>query len=847
MKHRFLNFWTISLFFIALLPRVFDLRQFLTSDENTNIYLAGSAVLQAFLRGDFRATYWHFYPGVTMSWLDALGIGGLWLLERISGATSLSLSAFADSDILHLLAAARLPYALLTALFVPAVYVVLSFVLRPSSLVARPSSLVARPSSFHLPFTIPFLSALFIAFDPFFLAHSRVVHGDAPVAVFMVLSALSLFVYIKRSFQRSAFSFQRSAVSGQPSTIRHSSFVIRHSPFAWLLFSAVTGALAALTKAPGQLIALFAVLTLFGDWALGSLKARRPDAALLKRRLLDVTVWGLVALATFILLWPSMWVDPLGTLAQMLDETFGKVDAGHLVFFMGQPTLNPGPWFYPYVTAFRLTPVALVGVILSLWRFTIYELRITNYKGQRTNDKEQMTNDKGQMTNDKELTAFLWYFVLFLLAFGLLSPKKQDRYLLPVFPALDILAVIGWYGLWRLFRYLPMKFLYSEQENLPQRRKERKAFYFLSFAFFASLRFKNPFGLRFIRVRHYAPRITHHVFFSLLILAQIAFALPWHPYYLSYFNPLLGGLPRAVETTLVGWGEGMEQAAAYLNQKPNAPNLYVASTPSQTLLPYFKGDGENFYTNDVAARSDYVVIYRAQQQRLAPSPEIVREYLSRQPEHIVKIHGVPYAWIYPNRPLITRDVPPGFTLTNIGFGQVMRLAGFKPVGRWAGEPVGRWAGEPVSGGAGEQESRGAEDRNDVPPSSFIPHPSSFIPHPSAFILVWHALPPIEQDLGPCHEEKVENITAAVCPRVDYTVSLRVIAPDGSLIAQHDSFPAEGLLPTSQWRPGDYVQDKHPLDLPPNLSPGQYRIEVVVYNAATGEVLTGPVEVTRVEF
>ncbi|OQY30571.1 MAG: hypothetical protein B6243_10145 [Anaerolineaceae bacterium 4572_5.2] len=133
MKHRFLNRWTISLFFIALLPRIFGLGQFLISDEHTNIHLAGSAALQAFLRGDFRATYWHFYPGVTMSWLDALGIGGLWLLERFTGATSLSLSAFADSDILHLLVAVRLPYALLTALFVPVVYVLLRELLKDSS------------------------------------------------------------------------------------------------------------------------------------------------------------------------------------------------------------------------------------------------------------------------------------------------------------------------------------------------------------------------------------------------------------------------------------------------------------------------------------------------------------------------------------------------------------------------------------------------------------------------------------------------------------------------------------------------------------------------------------------
>ncbi|RME47245.1 MAG: hypothetical protein D6796_07920, partial [Caldilineae bacterium] len=70
---RFPLYGTIILFLLALLPRLFDLGQFLTSDEKTNIFLAGSAVVQAFLRGDWAGTYWHFYPGVTMSWADALG------------------------------------------------------------------------------------------------------------------------------------------------------------------------------------------------------------------------------------------------------------------------------------------------------------------------------------------------------------------------------------------------------------------------------------------------------------------------------------------------------------------------------------------------------------------------------------------------------------------------------------------------------------------------------------------------------------------------------------------------------------------------------------------------------
>ena len=103
----------------------------------------------------------------------------------------------------------------------------------------------------------------------------------------------------------------------------------------------------------------------------------------------------------------------------------------------------------------------------------------------------------------------------------------------------------------------------------------------------------------------------------------------------------MGGMTHASETTLVGRGEGLEQAAAYLNGKAEATNMYVASNPSQTLLPYFAGTGENFYTNDVAFRADYVVLYISQVQRRSPSPEIIRYFQSREPEKVIFVKGVP--------------------------------------------------------------------------------------------------------------------------------------------------------------------------------------------------------------
>jgi hypothetical protein len=48
-----------------------------------------------------------------------------------------------------------------------------------------------------------------------------------------------------------------------------------------------------------------------------------------------------------------------------------------------------------------------------------------------------------------------------------------------------------------------------------------------------------------------------------------------------------------------------------------------------------------------------------------------------------------------------------------------------------------------------------------------------------------------------------------------------------------------LLPTSQWRPGDYVQDAHTLEIPSGAT--AERVQVVVYDAASGQPLGAPIE------
>ncbi|MCK6628196.1 MAG: DUF2079 domain-containing protein [Anaerolineae bacterium] len=72
---------------------------------------------------------------------------------------------------------------------------------------------------------------------------------------------------------------------------------------------------------------------------------------------------------------------------------------------------------------------------------------------------------------------------------------------------------------------------------------------------------------------------------------------------------------------------------------------------------------------------------------------------------------------------------------------------------------------------------------------------------------------------------------------DYTIFVHLIGPDGQKVAQHDGQPAwEVPLPTSTWQPGEMLQDKHILELPPTLPRGEYRLEAGVYYWQTLERL-----------
>ncbi|HIQ01849.1 MAG TPA: DUF2723 domain-containing protein [Anaerolineales bacterium] len=71
---------------------------------------------------------------------------------------------------------------------------------------------------------------------------------------------------------------------------------------------------------------------------------------------------------------------------------------------------------------------------------------------------------------------------------------------------------------------------------------------------------------------------------------------------------------------------------------------------------------------------------------------------------------------------------------------------------------------------------------------------------------------------------------------DYTVTVQLLGPDGRLHGQVDSWPVQGTLPTSQWKPGQEITDPYQVLLAPEAPPGRYRVIVGVYLLATMERL-----------
>jgi len=345
--------------------------------------------------------------------------------------------------------------------------------------------------------------------------------------------------------------------------------------------------------------------------------------------------WFLLASLVFVALWPAMWVAPLKTLTGIFNiaSEYAAEGHGNALFFNGQliPDGRLGItfyYFYPLTYLWRATPVTLIGLVLVLIAF------FARY-------------DFLAQERPRRVVVALGLFVVLFTLFMSLGAKKFDRYLLPVYPALDLLAGIGWAAV---------------LSGLKSRA--------------LSVRAGGP--VPFVLSRGAA------LLLIVVLGVQTIPVLETYPYYFSYYNPLLGGSRKAPEVMQVGWGEGIDQAARYLNAKPNTEQLTVYSWYETGCFSYLF-EGESHQTSskyewdeaqvDQFFAADYVVIYIHQWQR--KMAEHLLNYLALQtPEHIIRLNGLEYARIY--RLDSARDFyeEPTYQPVDIRLGDAILLEGY---------------------------------------------------------------------------------------------------------------------------------------------------------------------------
>jgi 4-amino-4-deoxy-L-arabinose transferase-like glycosyltransferase len=410
----------------------------------------------------------------------------------------------------------------------------------------------------------PLLGATFIALNPIIIGYSRLVHVDALLMNFMLVASLSLLLYAKNNFT-----------------------------WKWLVVSAVAGGLAFLTKAPAVfLIPYFGLVVIIFC----------PKVFVRKELFIDrsreLLLWLIIVGLLFVILWPAiLWVEnPEGNVLLLKRDIGRAVVTPHHMAESYKVDVS----YYFYTLLSRTSPLVQVATVV----FVVWLVGVTVNKDRKASWE----------VNEKEDLRVVWLlllYVFFFLVMMTLGAKKGDRYILPVFPVLDILAaggvllvadlVGGWLRRW------------------PDRPVSRK--------------------------------LGSLVVVGVVVLGLAYTVNIYHPYAIAYSNPVW---PDNLSQEL-GWGEGLEQVGEWLNK--NAPQAVVASWYPEELAAFTTAQVAHINAHE-QGKVGYIVLYKNMFGRAPdhPANDFIDEYYKkREPVFVAEAVGKEFAWVY-EKPVYERVV-----------------------------------------------------------------------------------------------------------------------------------------------------------------------------------------------
>ena len=416
-----------------------------------------------------------------------------------------------------------------------------------------------------------------------------------PSALWFALTTGAIYLFCRGAWGRRGALFAALAFLTLPRVIGHAHFAALDMPIAAWFF--ITAALTAEAMERDSWVWVWLAGLAFGLALLSKINAFFLLPLLFvwglgwHRASWPRLVFALVMLgpAVFILGWPWLWVDPIAHLREYL--AFHLHHAAYNVWYLGK-LYQYAPWHYPFVMIGITTPIAVLALSLGgLAR----SLPRRSWEARR---------------------ALLLLGLVIAVAPSALphSPKYNGvRLFLPAFPFLAALAGGG-------FAWLQLRVLTLLRATSPGTRR-------LSALICAALG-------------------------ALLLYPGVRGAADSHPYQLTYYNELVGGVAKATEAgcETIYWGQVLQTAPEFLNQVPEArPRVLVIPKGVIYLLTAQQGPGglreEVRFTGDEreAGEVDYVMFQCMQSEFSDLCWSLTRE---AEPTWAVRLEGVPLLVAY---------------------------------------------------------------------------------------------------------------------------------------------------------------------------------------------------------
>ena len=451
------------------------------------------------------------------------------------------------------------------------------------------------------------LGTLFLAVEPFLLSESRRVHTDALMSLFLFLALLLWIYYLESETQH-----RRS-----------------------LILSGIFFALACLTKSLAGAFLLFLPLLLV--WYI------KKRGMYWVKIVWSFILWIMSFQLTVILVWPLFWFVQL---------TLWKLPLFPLLFVGCSAILI---WSYRKLSIdipsmFTRTELLILGYGLFVTMGTLLSSIspvISNLYWALTEANRIPTLFLGEIRYNPGTLYFpvMWFVWSTPLTFPLIGfavyHAWQQRY-----HEKKIYRIVVVLGTFTLFYLIGL--------SLVDKKISRYIVIFLP-----AVSLLTTLGA--VQIAQLLKKKQLQVIFLIaVILLQLVPVLRLHPYYRTYYYPLLSGKWVSENTSSIT-GAGLDLAADYLNALPNVQHLKIrVRSFSEDLEHYLVAETVPAWdpNHDNIGNFDYDVehLYDKQIQGtpVDPSPiEIIRtskkqpsvEY-TRELEHVVRLNGIDYVWIY---------------------------------------------------------------------------------------------------------------------------------------------------------------------------------------------------------